>query len=126
MMDTLRVYQQKSSEFNGLEEKIKSQIGAAYNGVSTNFEDLIAEFETLTKIHSTDVDFATLMTLSNQEFVAKQKDFAILSDCFAKAFSKLEEAEKRVPYIATHKDDCSKQIFREAHLISVNTLQSAC
>ena len=36
------------------------------------------------------------MTLSNQEFVAKQKDFAILSDCFAKAFSKLEEAEKRV------------------------------
>ena len=36
------------------------------------------------------------MTLSNQEFVAKQKDFTILSDCFAKAFSKLEEAEKRV------------------------------
>lgn len=96
MMDTLRVYQQKSSEFNGLEEKIKSQIGAAYNSVSTDFEDLIAELETLTKIHSTDVDFATLMTLSNQEFVAKQKDFAILSDCFAKAFSKLEEAEKRV------------------------------
>ena len=96
MMDTLRVYQQKSCELNGLEEKIKSQIGTAYNGVSTNFEDLIAELETLTKIHSTDVDFATLMTLSNQEFVAKQKDFAILSDCFAKAFSKLEEAEKRV------------------------------
>ena len=96
MMDTLRVYQQKSCEFNGLEEKIKSQIGTAYNGVSTNFKYLIAEFETLTKIHSTDVDFATLMTLSNQEFVAKQKDFTILSDCFAKAFSKLEEAEKRV------------------------------
>ena len=96
MMDTLRVYQQKSCEFNGFEEKIKSQIGTAYNGVSTNFEDLIAEFETLTKIHSTDVDFATLITLSNQEFVAKQKDFAILSGCFAKAFSKLEEAEKRV------------------------------
>ena len=96
MMDTLRVYQQKSYEFNGLEEKIKAQIGTAYNSVSTNFEDLIAELETLTKIHSTDVDFATLMTLSNQEFVAKQKDFAILSDCFVKAFSKLEEAEKRV------------------------------
>ncbi len=96
MMDTFRVYQQKTCEFNGLEEEIKTQVGAAYNGVSTSFEDLIAELKTLTKIHSTDVDFATLMTLSNQEFVAKQKDFEILSDGFAKAFSKLEEAEKRV------------------------------
>lgn len=96
MMETLHNYQQKSCEFNTLEEKIKDQIGAEYNGVSTNFNGLLAELETLTKIHSTNIDFAILATLNNQEFIAKKKDFTMLSDCFEKSFNKLEEAEKRI------------------------------
>lgn len=96
MMDTLRVYQQQLCEFNKLEEKIKAQIGTAYDGVSTDFKDLINELEILAKILSTDVDLATLMTLNSQDFTAKRKEFASLSDCFAKAFIHLEESEKRV------------------------------
>lgn len=96
MMDTLSAYQQKNCEFNTLEEKIKAEIGTAYKGVFTNFESLIAELNALTEINSKDVEFARLATLSNQEFIAEQKEFAQFSDCFEKIFNKLEESEKRI------------------------------
>lgn len=96
MMDILRIYQQKTCEFNVLEEKIKAQIGSAYDGVTTNFDALLAELESLTKIHATGIDFANLANLSNQEFIAEQKDFAILSDRFETSFNRFEEAEKRI------------------------------
>lgn len=96
IMDTLCVYQQKLQEFHSLEEKVNGCLGIAYNGVLTNFDNLIIELERLKNIHITGIDFTSLSRLSNQEFNEKQKDFVVLSDSFESAFSNLEESEKRI------------------------------
>ncbi len=112
MMKLLCDYQQKLCKFFVLEEKIQGQIGSAYNGILTNFEALLDQLDTLNKIHSTDIDFAVLATLSNQEFVAQQKDFAMFSDFLEKSFGKGEESEKRV----LSKYDINKYDVRHADI----------
>lgn len=96
LMNMLCIYQQKTCKFNKLEDEIKAKIGTAYNGVETNFDHLITEFEKLSKIRFDNVDFGKLATLSNREFIIQQKEIAMINDRFEKYFSEYEEVEKRV------------------------------
>lgn len=96
MTDALRVYQQKSLEFNALEEKVVYLFGENYNGVNTDFRKLMKELDKLTKICSAKPDFALLKTFDNQKFNEEKGEFSTLSDCFEESFKGLEEAEERV------------------------------
>lgn len=93
--DTLRLYQENLAKFESLEEKIKPQIGSAYNGVTTDFASLIKELKTLVGILEAGVDFSSLKALTNQEFASKQDDFISLSNRFSSSFGKFKEAEER-------------------------------
>ncbi len=93
MMDTLQVYQRKQKEFNTLEGKIKTKIGKAYNGVTTDFVQLLKEIEQLSRILDCNVNFGSLATLKNQDFTAKQKEFGDIYDSFVNAFNGFEQAE---------------------------------
>lgn len=96
MMDTLRTYQQKMQEFHSLEERISKYLGTGYTGVTTDFENLVSELKTLMWIHSVHIDFGELTKLSQNEFIANQKQFATISDCFETYFSNYETAEKQI------------------------------
>ena len=94
--EVLSVYQRKTAEFERLEKSVKNFLGTAYNGVFTNFEEVISQLEKLAEIHSSKVAFGRLSSLSREEFVAKQSEFNEMFFLFEKAFGKHEEAEKRV------------------------------
>ena len=96
LMDDLRVYQQKLYKFKVLEEKIKNKIGAGYSGVTTNFELLNLELETISKAHTFNVDFSVLVNQSTQNFVARQQEFSLISDSFNSAFDEFGNVEKQV------------------------------
>lgn len=117
--DTLRLYQQNLAEFKSLEEKIKPQIGPAYNGVTTDFVNLIKELKTLAKILDTGVNFSSLKTLTNQEFIAKRDDFIALSDRFSSSFNKFKAAEDRV----TAKFNPNEY---DVHTVEIDTLTKKC
>ncbi len=96
MMNTLRIYQDKLGEFKKLEDKVKTQLGANYNGVLTDFNSLITELEALTKFFATGIDFSVLKNLSNGDFIVKQKDFINYSNTLNQAFDSFEETEKGI------------------------------
>ncbi len=122
MTNVLRVYQQRVEEFNNLEKNIKTQIGSEYCGVTTKFDDLLAELETLTEILSDDIDFTKLSTLSYQNFIAEQKEFSTISDCINGIFGRYENAEKRV----SDKYDFSEYNVREEKIDALINKYQGC
>lgn len=94
--DTLQACQLKISEFHKMEEQVNDCFDSSYNGVSTDFDDLIKELKILAKVRDSGVDFTSLSTLTNHNFHEKQKDFAMFSELLEKSFDKFREAETRV------------------------------
>lgn len=94
MMDTLRIYQQKQVEFSALEKELKDKLSDEYDGVNTNFAQLILEIDALMKLSFKDL--AYLKTFSNQKFIDSQKDFEYISNCFDNLFNDFEQVKDRI------------------------------
>lgn len=96
LMKVLSTYQNKTCKFHKLADEINNQIGTVYDGIETDFDNLITELENLSKIRLSAVDFGKLSELSIGEFIVRNKAIAMYSERFEEYFSKYEEAEKRV------------------------------
>ena len=96
MTGVLCVYQQKMQEYNSLEEKVKGLLGTAYSGVTTDFDTLNFELQTLTKINSSGIILGNTVSLSKDDFFKNQKRFAVLYDAIESHFKNYEESEKRI------------------------------
>ena len=95
-IDNLRIYQQKTNEFNELQSAVQGLLGESYKGVNTDFAQCLRELSDLVEIFATGVTFEKLATMDKIEFVAEQPDFAELAYKYQKAFNEKGESEKRI------------------------------
>lgn len=95
-MDNLRLYQEKLHEYNDIEKLIKDYLGAAYQGVNTDFVLLISELQELADIHSLVVSFENLAKLATSGFTVEQSSFAQIAGQYESAFGKYCESVKRI------------------------------
>ncbi len=95
-IDDLRVYQQKSKEFNNLHTTVQGLLGESYQCVHTDFARCLWELNDLSAIQGAGARFEKLTTISQKEFVAEQPVFAELASRYEKAFADNGEAEKRL------------------------------
>lgn len=95
-MDQLRRCQQFRKKFLSLEDGISSLLGRRYKGVDTDFEAVLAEVKELGDIQSLSVSYGNLCSLSEQEFLSKQKTFEALANALAEALTLHYEARHRL------------------------------
>lgn len=95
-MDNLRIYQEKSQEFDDIQKPIQGYFGLAYLGLNTDFERLISELRELTDIHSVGVSFENLAKTTLESFAVEQSVFSQISSQFENAFGKYDESVKRL------------------------------
>lgn len=94
-MDNLRIYQEKFQEFCDIEKLVKGYLGAAYQGVNTDFALLILELRELSNIHLIVASFENLAE-SARDFAFEQSSFARIADQYESAFGEYGENTKRI------------------------------
>lgn len=95
-MNDLRIYQEKSQDFDGIQKPIQGCFGLAYQGVNTDFDILISELRELTNIHSAGGSFENLAKMTAESFAVEQSVFAQISSQFENVFGKYNESVKRL------------------------------
>lgn len=96
LIETLRVYQQKINEFNGLQATVQNLFGGAYKGVNTDFASCLHELHELVQIQAKGVAFEKLTSMSRDEFIAERSVFAELTNKYRNAFLERGTSEKRI------------------------------
>lgn len=117
-VEALRVYQESAREYERLESEIASLLGGSYNGVHTEFDEMIAELNTLALINEYGVEYGNLVDMSVEEFVNHQRTFENISTSIDAAFSSSNGAESRLSSQFTN--DC--QLKR----LKLNELSKKC
>lgn len=74
--EALAAYQQRYNDFSSLETDIKTGFGRAYNGVDTDWDNLLSQMQYLGICLDHTNSFGNIPTLSTDEFIAK-KDLMI-------------------------------------------------
>lgn len=88
VMDNLRIYQEKLQEFNEIGNQIQNYLGTAYQGVNTDFTQLILELNELITLHSFGVSFDNLIKFTKKDFVVEQASFSKITSQYHDAFEK--------------------------------------
>ena len=116
--DALRSYQEATDEYSRLEHKIISLLGEGYEGVHTDFNELLAELKTLADIDADGVEYGNFANISAEEFVAHQSTFRAISSSIDAAFSLSNGAESRLA--SQFNDDCKLKY------LEINELAEKC
>jgi hypothetical protein len=95
-VNDLRVYQQKTAEFEALEKEIAPWLGRAYDGVNTAFEQCISDVERLTALQASGASFGGLAKLEKEAYYAQKLTFEELAARYEKVFAESAEAEDRL------------------------------
>ena len=98
MMERLSICQQKTKEFAELEQPIRAYFGSGYTGITSQWDEITAQMETLKNILATGISLGTLPEA--QSFTAEQETFgqyarqmdAAFSVCGEEVFDELEQA----------------------------------
>ena len=122
MMDILRVYQQKTKEFELLETNVKEILGSAYVGVTTDFVSLISELQILMKIKSSNVGFGRIISLSEKDFIDNRPQFITLYNSMENLFKTYGEAENRI----NSNFDLTEYNVRAAELDTLSSKYRGC
>ena len=109
-MEALSIYQQGFEDFGVSEEKITALIGIGYNGIATDFENLLSDLNALAKILSSSIAFNSFADLSRESFITNQRDFSNISDRFKKLFDSFEKAEQNV-YSKFNLQECDPRLI---------------
>ena len=94
--EALRIYQESAREYERLESEIISLLNKSYNGVHTEFDEMIAELNALALINETGVKYGNLVNMSVEEFANHQRTFEDISVSIDAAFSSCDSAESRL------------------------------
>lgn len=95
-VNNLRIYQEKSQEFDEIQKPIHGCFGLAYQGVYTDFDLLVSELCELTDIHSSGVSFENIVKMTVESFEAEKSCFAQISSQFESIFEKYNASVKRL------------------------------
>ena len=95
-MEALACCQATQVEFDRLASDIAPLLGVGYQGVTTDFDQLIAELQAMVAFANDGVAYASLAELSVEEFAAQQGSFAQFAKDFDEALQPSSNAEKRI------------------------------
>ena len=115
LMQVLTSYQQNSYKFSALEQIIAPKLSFSYEGLTTDFATLVREFETLSSIFSTGLNFTAFKELTKEQFIKAKSQFVSINDDLDGAFNKYGQAQKRL------EEKFDKKEF-DVKTASVNTL----
>ena len=80
IMNNLKIYQQKTQEFNKLQNNIQKYLSPAFVGVNSNFGLLLEELNKLKEFAIAGINYANLAKLSQDEYFAEKEYLTNISN----------------------------------------------
>ena len=102
--ELLSVFQQKLKDFNELQQHIQQHLGQGYQGVNTDFDQLLMELNKLDEILKSGITFEALYTMDYQRFSNEKMTFEKLANEYNNALNSNLDAEKRLSASFNHSE----------------------